>query len=63
MAKQRLPATQAVLVLKAARLAFDSHPYGYQERGGTAQFAREMGIDEHLVIKTLILEDEGGSRW
>ncbi|OQX31125.1 MAG: aminoacyl-tRNA deacylase [Candidatus Sedimenticola endophacoides] len=60
MAKQRLPATQAVRVLKAARVAFDSHPYSYQERGGTAQFAREMGIDEHLVIKTLILEDEGG---
>lgn len=58
MAKEKLPTTQAVRVLKAAKVVFESHPYKYEEKGGTAQFASEMGVDEHQVIKTLIMEDE-----
>jgi Cys-tRNA(Pro) deacylase len=52
------PITQAVRVLRAAGVAFAGHPYTYVEGGGTAQFARELGVDEHLVIKTLVMEDE-----
>lgn len=52
------PVTQAVRVLRAAGVAFEGHPYPYVEGGGTAHFARELGIDEHLVIKTLVMEDE-----
>ncbi len=53
------PVTQAVRVLRRAKVAFDDHPYTYIPGGGTAQFAREMGVDEHLTIKTLIMEDDG----
>ncbi|MGD8276259.1 MAG: aminoacyl-tRNA deacylase [Thiohalocapsa sp.] len=56
MAK-REPVTQAVRVLRAAGVAFDGYPYDYQQ-GGTAEFATQLGVDEHAVIKTLILEDD-----
>jgi Cys-tRNA(Pro) deacylase len=46
--------------LREAKVAFVDHPYTYVEAGGTAQFARELDIDEHLVIKTLIMEDDLG---
>jgi Cys-tRNA(Pro) deacylase len=52
------PVTAAVRALRAAKIPFDGHPYPYVEGGGTAQFARTQGVDEHLVIKTLIMEDE-----
>ena len=50
--------TQAVRVLRAAGVAFEAYPYTYVEGGGTGQFAQELGVDEHLVIKTLIMEDD-----
>jgi Cys-tRNA(Pro) deacylase len=56
MAK-RVPVTQAVRVLRAAGVPFDPCPYDYQQ-GGTAEFAAQHGLDEHLVIKTLIMEDD-----
>ncbi|WP_295882457.1 aminoacyl-tRNA deacylase [uncultured Thiohalocapsa sp.] len=56
MAK-REPVTQAVRALRAAGVAFDGYPYDYQQ-GGTAEFAAQLGVDEHAVIKTLILEDD-----
>jgi Cys-tRNA(Pro) deacylase len=55
------PITQAVRALRAAGVPFAGHPYEYVEGGGTAQFARLAGVDEHLVIKTLIMEDEHGN--
>jgi len=58
MAAKKEPATQAVRALRAAGVEFDGHPYTYVDGGGTAQFAREHGVDEHLVIKTLVMEDE-----
>ena len=39
-------------------MSFTEHPYRYEERGGTAVSSRELGVDEHLVIKTLVMEDE-----
>ena len=39
-------------------VAFTEHTYRYQERGGTAVSSRELGVDEHAVIKTLVMEDE-----
>jgi Cys-tRNA(Pro) deacylase len=47
-----------VRALRAAAVEFTHHPYTYEERGGTAVSARELGVDEHAVIKTLIMEDE-----
>ena len=48
----------AIPVLKKHNIAFTEHEYRYEERGGTAVSSRELGIDEHSVIKTLVMEDE-----
>lgn len=58
MSDQKLPVTPAIRVLRAANIHFTDHPYTYEERGGTAVSARELGVDEHSVVKTLIMEDE-----
>ena len=50
--------TPAVRVLKEAGVTFSEHPYHYVEHGGTATFAAEVGVDEHGVIKTLVMEDD-----
>ena len=39
-------------------MAFTEHEYRYEDRGGTAVSSRELGVDEHIVVKTLIMEDE-----
>jgi len=44
--------------LRAANVEFTDHPYEYEEKGGTAVSARELGVPEHAVIKTLVMEDE-----
>ena len=49
------PATQ---MLRRARVVFSEHPYDYVEHGGTAESARQLGVDEHAVIKTLVMQDE-----
>ncbi|KPF68184.1 hypothetical protein IP84_10580 [beta proteobacterium AAP99] len=49
------PATQ---MLRKAGVAFGEHPYDYVEHGGTTESARQLGVDEHAVVKTLIMEDE-----
>lgn len=54
----RTPSTPAVRLLRASGVAFGEHPYRYEEHGGTAVSARELGVDEHLVVKTLVMEDE-----
>ncbi len=52
------PSTPAVRLLRERGVAFNEHPYRYEEHGGTAVSARELGVDEHLVIKTLVMEDD-----
>lgn len=58
MSKDKSPVTPAVRQLRAAGIQFSDHPYAYEERGGTAVSARELGVDEHAVVKTLVMEDE-----
>lgn len=58
MAKDKTPVTPAVRQLRAENVNFSDHPYPYEEKGGTAVSARELGVDEHCVIKTLVMEDE-----
>lgn len=53
-----MSATPAVHFLRGHQVPFTEHPYRYEERGGTAVSSRELGVDEHLVIKTLVMEDE-----
>lgn len=55
---EHAPETQATKFLKAHQVAFSSHLYAYEEHGGTKVSARELNVDEHCVIKTLIFEDE-----
>lgn len=50
--------TPAVRLLKQHQVPFTEHEYRYEERGGTAVSSRELGVDEHAVIKTLVMEDE-----
>lgn len=58
MAKEKAPVTPAVRVLREAKIAFTDHLYAYEEKGGTAVSSRELGVDEHAVVKTLIMEDD-----
>jgi Cys-tRNA(Pro) deacylase len=58
MAKEKTPVTQAVRMLRTEKVEFSDHPYTYEDKGGTAVSAKELGVDEHSVIKTLIMEDE-----
>ncbi len=53
-----MSSTPAVHFLRQHKVPFTEHPYRYEERGGTAVSSRELGIDEHIVIKTLVMEDE-----
>ena len=49
------PATQW---LRKHGIAFGEHPYDYVDRGGTAESARQLGVEEHVVVKTLVMQDE-----
>ena len=55
------PSTPATRLLREKGIAYTEHPYRYQERGGTRVSARELGVDEHAVVKTLVMEDEEGA--
>jgi Cys-tRNA(Pro) deacylase len=50
--------TPATAMLRAAGVAFTEHVYDYVEHGGTAESARQLGVDEHAVVKTLVMQDE-----
>ncbi len=56
--KQKHPTTNAIRVLKQAGVAFEAISYKYEERGGTRHSAEQLGVDEHTMIKTLIMENE-----
>ncbi|MEP7140147.1 MAG: Cys-tRNA(Pro) deacylase [Caldimonas sp.] len=49
------PATQ---LLRRAGIAFSEHVYDYVEHGGTAESARQLGVDDHAVVKTLVMQNE-----
>jgi Cys-tRNA(Pro) deacylase len=51
-------ATPAIHFLSKHGVAFTEHTYRYEERGGTRVSARELGVDEHTVVKTLVMQDE-----
>ncbi|MEM9692409.1 MAG: aminoacyl-tRNA deacylase [Myxococcota bacterium] len=57
MAK-KIPSTPALRLLRASAVDFELHPYPYVPRGGTAASAAALGVDEHVVIKTLLFETE-----
>lgn len=51
-------ATPAVHALRRHGIAFTGHEYRYELKGGTRVSSRELGVDEHHVVKTLVMEDE-----
>jgi Cys-tRNA(Pro) deacylase len=58
VSSEQVPTTLATRALKAAGVAFVPRLYRYEERGGTAVSSRELGVDEHAVIKTLVMETD-----
>ncbi|MCC6808587.1 MAG: aminoacyl-tRNA deacylase [Deltaproteobacteria bacterium] len=52
------PITPAIRVLRAENVAFTPHTFDYVEKGGTAHSSKELGVDEHAIVKTLVFEDE-----
>lgn len=58
MAKSKFPVTPAIRVLREANAEYQNHLYNYEEKGGTAVSSRELGVDEHYMIKTIVMEDE-----
>ena len=50
--------TTAIRALKAAGVAFEPRPYEYVEHGGTSVAAEQLQLDEHAVIKTIVLETD-----
>ena len=58
MARDKTPATPAIRLLRKHKVKFTPRPYKYEDKGGTRTSARELKVDEHKVIKTLVMEDE-----
>ena len=57
----KAPSTQATRFLREQKIPYTEHLYRYEERGGTRVSSRELGVDEHAVVKTLVMEDERGA--
>jgi Cys-tRNA(Pro) deacylase len=53
-----MSATPAIHALRRHGVAFTEHTYRYEDRGGTRVSARELRVDEHAVVKTLVMEDD-----
>jgi Cys-tRNA(Pro) deacylase len=58
VSKEKAPVTAAIRELRAHKIEFTDHLYEYEEKGGTAVSARELGVPEHAVVKTLVMEDD-----
>ena len=58
LSKDKFPVTSAIRMLRENQVDFIEHPYKYEEGGGTEVAAKALGVDEHLVIKTLVMEDD-----
>src|SRR5579864_5251836 len=56
--KEHAQETPATSFLRQHNVDFTEHLYNYVERGGTAESARQLGVDEHAVVKTLVMQDE-----
>ena len=56
--KQHVSETPATQWLKAHGVVFTEHPYAYLEHGGTEHSAASLGLDEHMVVKTLVMQDQ-----
>ncbi|MGH9383198.1 MAG: Cys-tRNA(Pro) deacylase [Vicinamibacterales bacterium] len=55
-----MSATPAIHFLRKHGVVFTEHTYRYEDRGGTRVSSRELGVDEHMVVKTLVMQDDKG---
>lgn len=55
--KEHVSETPATQLLRQRGVIFSEHPYAYEEHGGTTVSARELGVAEHNVVKTLVMQD------
>ena len=53
--------TSALRELRKHQVPFTEHEYRYEERGGTRVASRQLALDEHAIVKTLVMEDEARS--
>lgn len=58
--KEHAPETPATSFLRQNRVGFTQHVYDYVEHGGTSESSRQLGVDEHAVVKTLVMQDQDG---
>ena len=58
LTKEKFPVTNAIRFLREHQVEFIERPYRYEEKGGTEVAAQTLGVDEHLTVKTLVMEDE-----
>ena len=56
--KEHISETPATQFLRKHAVVFSEHPYAYEEKGGTKVSARELGVAEHDVVKTLVMQDD-----
>jgi Cys-tRNA(Pro) deacylase len=54
------PETPATIFLRRHKVNFTAHRYEYVEHGGTAEPARQLGVQEHRIVKTLVMQDQDG---
>jgi Cys-tRNA(Pro) deacylase len=52
------PVTPAIRLLREKKVAFEPHLYEYAEHGGTRRSSEELGVSEHAVVKTLVMETD-----
>jgi len=53
-----MSSTPAIHALRRHRIPFTEHPYRYEDHGGTRASSRQLGVPEHVIIKTLVMQDE-----
>ena len=56
--KEHAPETPATTFLSKNNVSFTEHLYDYVEHGGTSESSRQLGVDEHAVVKTLVMQDQ-----
>jgi len=56
--KEHAPETPATTFLRENNVSFTKHLYDYVEHGGTSESSRQLGLDEHAVVKTLVMQDK-----
>ena len=56
--KEHISETPATQLLRKHKVVFSEHPYDYEDHGGTSVSSRALGVDEHHVVKTLVMQDE-----